>query len=221
MDDCSICYESITASTGHCTLGCAHTFHLACLSRWAQNTASCPLCRKELGTTEVIPIPTNPMQDWLTSRTWTISRRNQDRFNEPPIVRIEVNDLRTIRIGEGIEVTEHDVEEVMEATGVSRSVAIQKLRENDGNVTESIYDLTQNQPDSRPPTPTRDPLEPTDEMFTTWALKRLFSKGTVLDKDEYDSLEYLRHRTSEMFRYGCWMNPEYREIPKKRRADSL
>ena len=219
MDDCSICFEALTASTGHCTLGCSHTFHLACIGRWTNHSsASCPLCRKELGNTEVIPTPTNPMQDWLTSRTWTISRR---RFNEPPIIRVELNDLRTIRIGEGIEVTEHDVEEVMEAADVSRSVAIQKLRVNEGNVIETIYDLTQNQPDSRPPIPTRNPLEPTDDMLTTWALERLFSKGTLLGNHGYESLEHVHYRTTQAFRYGFWINPDYRNIPKKHRSDSL
>ena len=179
------------------------------------SSASCPLCRKELGDTEVIPKPTTPMENWLTSRTWTISRR------EAPIIRIEVNDLRTIRIGEGIEVTEHDVEEVMEAADVSRSVAIQKLRVNEGNVIETIYDLSQTQPDSRPPIPTRNPLEPTDDMLTTWALERLFSKGTLLGNYGYESLEHVHYRTTQAFRYGFWINPDYRNIPKKHRSDSL
>ena len=219
MDDCSICFEALTASTGHCTLGCSHTFHLACIGRWTNHSSSsCPLCRKELGETEVIAKPTTPMEDWLTSRTWTISRR---RFNEPPIVRVELNDLRTIRIGEGIEVTEHDVEEVMEAADVSRSVAIQKLRVNEGNVIETIYDLSQTQPDSRPPIPTRDLFEPTDDMLTTWALERLFSKGTLLGNYGYESLEHVHYRTTQAFRYGFWINPDYRNIPKKHRADSL
>jgi hypothetical protein len=156
------------------------------------------------------------MENWLTSRTWTISRR------EAPIIHIDLNDyLPTIHIGEGIEVTERDVEEVMSLARVSRSVAIQQLRENDGNVAEALYDLNQTQPERLTIVPTRNPLEPTDDMLTAWALERLFSKGTLLDKDEYERLEDIRYRTSEMFRYGYWMNPEYRDIPKKRRADSL
>jgi Holliday junction resolvase len=155
------------------------------------------------------------MEDWLTSRTWTISRR------EPPIIRIEVNDLRTIRIGEGIEVTEHDVDEVMSFARVSRSSAILALRENEGNVAEALYDLEQTEPDEEQFVPPRNPLEPTDDMLTTWALERLFSKGTLLDKDDVERVEDVRYRTSEAFRYGYWMNPEYRDILKKRRADSL
>ena len=182
------------------------------------SSASCPLCRKELGDTEVIPKPTTPMEDWLTSRTWTISRR---RFNEPPIIRVELNDLRTIRIGEGIEVTEHDVEEVMSFARVSRSSAILALRENEGNVAEALYDLNQTQPERVTIVPTRNPLEPTDDMLTAWALERLFSKGTLLGNYGYESLEHVHYRTTQAFRYGFWINPDYRNIPKKHRCDSL
>ena len=229
MDDCSICYESITASTGHCTLGCTHTFHLACLSRWAQNTASCPLCRKELGNTEVIPKVATEIEIPMRHNTYNGQMSQYiSRWSEPLIVRVDarsglriIHNERSVHIGDDIRVPESDILEVMRLAQVSRGSAILALRENDGNMAEAIYDLDHTQPEEEEPVPPRNPLEPTDEMFTAWALKRLFSKGTVLDKDEYDSLEYLRHRTSEMFRYGCWMNSEYREIPKKRRADSL
>ena len=238
MDECSICFEALTASTGHCTLGCSHTFHLACIGRWTNHSSSsCPLCRKELGETEVIAKPEKPIQEWLLSRNWTETGRPSRFFtahtgqsmmsdliglvNEPPIIRVELNDLRTIRIGEGIEVTEHDVEEVMSFARVSRSSAILALRENEGNVAEALYDLNQTQPDSRPPIPTRNPLEPTDDMLTAWALERLFSKGTLLGNYGYESLEHVHYRTTQAFRYGFWINPDYRNIPKKHRADSL
>lgn len=257
MEDCSICFEALTASTGHCTLGCSHTFHLACIGRWTNHSSSsCPLCRKELGDTERIVKPVDDVpnlpdlssidfaSDTPMSRSWAetfgtmvsrpmrfIARANEGRSSmiqdiiriatEPPTVRIELNRLRTIRIGEGIEVTEHDVEEVMSLARVSRSSAILALRENEGNVAEALYDLTQTQPDSRPPIPTRNPLEPTDDMLTAWALERLFSKGTLLGNYGYESLEHVHYRTTQAFRYGFWINPEYRNIPKKRRSDSL
>ena len=247
MDDCSICFEPLTASTGHCTLGCSHTFHLACIGRWtSHSSSSCPLCRKELGDTERIVKPDDDVpnlprleqvdfENQIPSRSWTNSIINmlprRMMFTLPArsgqSMLDNLNDLIhmtevPINIGDGITVSEADIKIVMERANVSRSLAVRKLRENDGNVAESIYDLNREEPESRLPSPPpHDPLEPTDEMFTTWALERLFSKGTVVDKDEYERLEYLRHRTSEMFRYGCWMNPEYRNIPKKRRADSL
>jgi hypothetical protein len=126
-----------------------------------------------------------------------------------------------IRIGNGITVSEADIRLVMERAEVTRSLAVQQLRENDGNVTESIYDLNRDEPDSPLSPIPQNPLEPTEDMLTTWALERLFSKGTLLDKDDVERVEDVRYRTSEAFRYGYWMNPEYRDIPKKRRADSL
>jgi hypothetical protein len=116
---------------------------------------------------------------------------------------------------------ERDVDEVMSFAHVSRSSAILALRENDGNVSEALYDLDNTESDEEEFVPPRNPLEPTDDMLTTWALERMFSKGSLLDKDDVERLESVRYRTSEMFRYGCWMNPEYRDIPKKHRADSL
>lgn len=220
MDDCSICYDSISASTGHCTLGCAHTFHLACLSRWAQSTASCPLCRKELGDTEVIPKPIPVIQntgDWnympyIVQIDASSGRHLRIIHNESP---------RRIHIGNGISVLERDVDEVMSFARVSRSSAILALRENEGNVSEALYDLDNTEPDEEEFVPPRNPLEPTEDMLTTWALERLFSKGTLLENHGYESLEDVRYRTSEAFRYGFWVNPDYRDIPKKRRADSL
>jgi hypothetical protein len=126
-----------------------------------------------------------------------------------------------IRIGNGITVSEADIRLVMERAEVTRSLAVRTLRENDGNVSESIYDLNNTDPDEQEFIPPKNPLEPTEDMLTTWALERLFSKGTLLENHGYESLEDVRYRTSEAFRYGFWVNPDYRDIPKKRRADSL
>ena len=239
MEDCSICFEALTASTGHCTLGCSHTFHLACIARWTNHSSSsCPLCRKELSETERIvkPEPDLPdLEDQVPSRNWTNSIINmlprRMMFTLPArsgqSMLDNLNDLIhmtevPINIGDGITVSEADIKIVMERANVSRSLAVRKLRENDGNVAETIYDLNREEPESRLPSPPpHDPLEPTDEMVTAWALERLFSKGTLLDSHGYASLEHVHYRTSQTFRYGFWVNPDYRNIPKKRRADSL
>jgi hypothetical protein len=126
-----------------------------------------------------------------------------------------------IRIGNGITISEADIRIVMERAEVSRSLAVRTLRENDGNVSEALYELDHTEPDEEEFVPPQNPLEPTEDMVTTWALERLFSKGTIVEKHDVGRLESVRYRTSEVFRYGCWMNPEYRDIPKKRRADSL
>ena len=244
MEDCSICFETITADTGHCTLGCSHTFHTACIGKWTINsTPSCPLCRKGLGETEIIPRPvtqidimdSTPMRQntdigysgyfglalsrrpvWMTLPARTGRTSILDNLNDL----IHMTEV-PIRIGNGITVSEADIRLVMERAEVTRSLAVQQLRENDGNVTESIYDLNRDEPDSPLSPIPQNPLEPTEDMLTTWALERLFSKGTLLDKDDVERVEDVRYRTSEAFRYGYWMNPEYRDIPKKRRADSL
>jgi len=256
MDDCSICYDSITALTGNCTLGCAHTFHLACISRWAQTTASCPLCRKELGETERLPKPITEyfpvrqntdlghsylseidvpvrhntdvghryLSDYLRSPMWVTLPARIGRTS----ILDNLNDLLhmtevSIRIGNGITVSEADIRLVMERSNVSRSLAVRTLRENDGNVSESIYELAHIPPvnEEDEPVPPRNLLEPTDDMLTTWALERLFSKGSILENDDVERVEDIRYRTSEVFRYGCWMSPEYKDIPKRRRADSF
>jgi hypothetical protein len=130
----------------------------------------------------------------------------------------------SIRIGNGITVSEADIKLVMERANVSRSLAVRTLRENDGIVSESIYELNRTPPvdEDDEPVPPQNPLEPTEDMLTTWALERLFSKGSLLENhDDVERLVSVRYRTSEAFRYGYWMNPEYRDIAKKRRADSL
>jgi len=241
MDDCSICFETITASTGHCTLGCSHTFHTACIGKWTINsTPSCPLCRKELGETEIIPRPVTeidiPMRQntdigyngyfglalsrrpvWMTLPTRS-GQSILDNLNDL----LHMTEVR-VHIGNDITVSEADIRLVMERAEVSRSLAVQKLRENYGNVSESIYELNREEPDSQSPSPppTQDPLDPTEDMLTTWALERLFSKGSVLENHDVERAEDIRYRTSEVFRYGCWMNPEYKDIPKRRRADSF
>jgi hypothetical protein len=63
-DNCSICYENITSSTGRTILSCSHNFHVKCIAEWFQQTQSdqnCPLCRNQLTpfeklTKEVLPV---------------------------------------------------------------------------------------------------------------------------------------------------------------------
>jgi hypothetical protein len=126
-----------------------------------------------------------------------------------------------INIGNGIRVPERDIVEVSDLAQVTRGSAILALRENEGNVAEALYDLDHTEPNEEEFVPPRNPLDPTEDMLTTWALERLFSKGSILENHDVERVEDIRYRTSEMFRYGYWMNPEYRDIPKKRRADSL
>lgn len=48
IDECSVCYEPITARNG-IQLPCKHTYHTKCLRRWVNsNHATCPYCRSAL-----------------------------------------------------------------------------------------------------------------------------------------------------------------------------
>lgn len=48
--------NAITASTGHTTTSCGHTYHLACFVRWIQNPEheNCPLCRADVAPEEKV-----------------------------------------------------------------------------------------------------------------------------------------------------------------------
>ena len=131
-----------------------------------------------------------------------------------------------IHIGNGISVLESDVDEVMSFGRVSRSSAILALRENEGNVSEALYDLdhASSEEDDEPEPPPRSPLEPTDDMFTAWALERLFTKGTIIIRNyhRFGSIQDIEERQGVMtFRHGFWIHPEYNDIVTSRRSRSF
>jgi E3 ubiquitin-protein ligase RNF181 len=51
---CPICLVKFAKSSSSSSAirlpECGHSFHLACLTRWLDNTSSCPMCRAELPT---------------------------------------------------------------------------------------------------------------------------------------------------------------------------
>jgi len=46
--DCPICMEEIELDTHQMQLKCKHTFHPACITRWAEKQPSCPNCRRDI-----------------------------------------------------------------------------------------------------------------------------------------------------------------------------
>jgi hypothetical protein len=68
-DPCAICYEAISASSGHVTMGCSHTFHFRCLSGWfveqvaKGQSETCPCCRREGGELETLALPPAAEED--------------------------------------------------------------------------------------------------------------------------------------------------------------
>ena len=46
-NECSVCLDEISQTTGSATMACGHCFHIGCLGRWLTKTETCPYCRHE------------------------------------------------------------------------------------------------------------------------------------------------------------------------------
>ena len=54
VNECVICIDPIVNQTDCRMLSCFHIFHSDCIENWLTQTASCPICNKELNTKENI-----------------------------------------------------------------------------------------------------------------------------------------------------------------------
>ena len=191
MTDCPICYESITQTTGCCVLSCSHSFHIKCLTKWTSDASTCPMCRHALTDIEL---------------------NRPDPPQKQEVLRIET---RWFRIAPYTFTSEDRISQVMNEANVTRNRAIQELRDSAGSVDEAILmgrDSHRYIPSTPPPQ--RNPMEPTDEMVTAWALERLFQYGTVIDNSyDYGSLADTIHRTNVTkfsgHASGLWMNTDF------------
>jgi hypothetical protein len=191
MTDCPICYESINQTTGCCVLSCSHSFHIKCLTKWTTDASTCPMCRHALSDIEL------------------------NRPDPPQKVEITRSDSSWFRIAPYTFTTEDRITQVIHEAGVTRNRAIHELRDSAGNVDEAILmarDSHRYIP-STPPPP-RNPMEPTDDMLTAWALERLFRYGTVIDDTyDYGSLADTIQRTNVTRFSGhassLWMNTDF------------
>jgi len=179
MDDCPVCCEPLNRATGHCTLACHHSFHIACLTRWTTENPSCPLCRRELARTEAPHrVPTEAGREWeLTAYpsrlmvAWTQLTAPAAPAAPPP------PPDRMFRIGGGLIVKESEVNLVVEHSGASRTEAIRALRHTSGDVVDAIVILTSPPPPPQPSAsqPPRDPMDdPSDDQITAWFLQHMF-----------------------------------------------
>jgi hypothetical protein len=124
--------------------------------------------------------------------------------------------------------TEERISQVIQEAGVTRNRAIQELRDSAGNVDEAILmalDTHRRYVPSSPPPP-RNPMEPTDDMLTAWALERLFSNGTIInDFYDYGSFEDTMHRTNVTRFSGrassLWMNSDFIGAEVRERSLSI
>jgi len=155
MDDCPICYEKVDDSTGHCTLSCKHSFHIACLTKWGKDNPSCPMCRKGLGATEVAPRPRIVIH---------MSDGGFDHMFAPTIFGMsggappEPRDERTVDVGGGVILEERSIALVMAHTEASRDDTIRSLRRHEGDIVNSIMELTSDPPPPAGPPPPENRL---------------------------------------------------------------
>ena len=198
MENCSICHDSINASTGHCTLSCSHSYHIQCLTKWSSTNPSCPLCRHSLSETEKPEQRTLYYDDgverirnfllWDSNRPlrhWSRPEIEEDAPSLPPPREGEV----FIQPGTNISVYEGDVKIVMEQTQATRSEAVRALIRHPEDVVNSIlmiHDYRSRQTHRprvvTPPAPPRDPLvDPSFDQTMTTALQRMFDE----DYDDY------------------------------------
>ena len=147
---------------------------------------------------------------------------------DPPqkveVLRIET---RWFRIAPYTFTSEERISQVMNEANVTRNRAIQELRDSAGSVDEAILmarDSHRYIP-STPPPP-RNPMEPTDDMVTAWALERLFRYGTVIDDFyDYGSMGDTIQRTNVTRFSGhsssLWMHPEFQDLEVRDRSHSV
>jgi hypothetical protein len=150
-----------------------------------------------------------------------------NRPEPPPKPEVVHSEVRWFRISPYTFTNEQRITQVIQEAGVTRNRAIHELRDSAGNVDEAIImarDSHRYVP-STPPQP-RNPLQPTDEMLTAWALERLFRYGTVIDESyDYGSLADAIHRTN-VTKFsgrasGLWMNVDFIQSEVRERSLSV
>jgi len=236
MEDCPICYESVNASTGHCTLACSHSFHISCLTRWSSTNASCPMCRNAMGATEApvrAPVADGNLRvhqilDMMVNAGLTGPRNIVDMvgmelpnpttnvdttlINEEPLPNPQVN----IRddVGGDLVVEERDITLVMAQAEATRGEAVRALRRYEGDIVNSIMMLTS------PPLPLvtqrrrrvrqRDPMtEPSDDQVAAWSLQRLFGDESTHYNTHSDLLGRMNYT---LRRNKFWQHEEHNDI---------
>lgn len=158
------------------------------------------MCRHELGEKEVA-VKRQKIEPWgwLSDYNITIEDNGITVQGEPS---------QLIRIGRGIEVSEADVQAVMNV-GATRGNAIRALRLYHGSVDLAIDEVLS--PPSHPtrmvPAPRYPVDDPSEDQTMSWALHRMFDETYTTYK--WNSYSDMRTRTRPYF-YGKeeWMNQD-------------
>jgi len=224
MDDCPICYDSLNASTGYCTLACKHSYHIACLTKWCNQETTCPMCRRKLSETEAVPRSYLKDLIRLPPVVGVDNFRHLpfDEFLErmnvepPPPAGPPPNANRILRIGGGVEVSEGDVVLVMVQANATRGAAVRALRRHDGDIVNSIMMLADEHDAERArPRAPRDPLvDPTDDQSTAWFLRRMFREDTPRCMYPFNSCMDLQMRMNLVNHniYDSWKHADFNSI---------
>jgi len=170
------------------------------------------MCRHELGEKEVaVKRQTTTMIGGMGQGLFHSSNIviEDDAQPVPPVAA-----SRKIRIGNGIEVLESDVACVMQNAGVSRSIAIQTLRRNEGDIVNSILSICHDgggrepEPEPRPP---HDIMNgPTDDQTMKWALWRMFEG--MRSGYQWNSYYDLRLRTKHYYGNEYWIHKDIHDV---------
>ena len=127
-DECCICLDEIVVATTGCVqLACSHTYHLGCISTWFQNNPSCPECRHKAVEKET------PSTIYRSPFVWEEHVINELQAN-PPHTGIQVTNPPQ----ENIEITEDDLNTVLQYSNASIEVARNALQECGGSVIDAI-----------------------------------------------------------------------------------
>jgi hypothetical protein len=148
-----------------------------------------------------------------------------NRPDPPPKPEITRSEERWLHIGFYTWVTEDRITQVIHEAGVTRSRAIRELRDSAGDIDEAILMARDSHRQFTPEPPPRNPLEPTDDMLTAWALERLFSNGTIEEGYDYGSLgdTISRNNVTRFSGHACslWMNPDFEGLEVRERCYSV
>jgi hypothetical protein len=158
----------------------------------------------------------------------TLSDIELNRPDPPPKPEITRSEEVWFNIGNYTWTTESRIRQVQNQASVTRSCAIRELRDSGGHVDEAILMARDTHRiryiPSTPPQP-RNPMQPTDDMLTAWALQRLFRYGTIEEGYDYGSLADTISRTNvtRFSGHACslWMSKDFEGVEVRQRSDSV